>query len=89
MNSSSGWLSFALGSALLARLTAVLGKVGVSGINSNLATLIRTVVILGFTALIVSARGEWKDLSAVGGKTWAFLVLSALATGASWLCCDL
>jgi transporter family protein len=86
MNSSPGWLPFALGSALFAGLTAILGKVGVSGINSNLATLIRTVVILGFTALLIGARGEWKGLSAVGGKTWTFLVLSALATGASWLC---
>jgi transporter family protein len=86
MNFRPGWLPFALGSAVFAGLTAILGKIGVSDINSNLATLIRTVAILGFTAVLVSARGEWQGLPDVGLRTWLFLVLSALATGASWLC---
>jgi len=86
MNDGHRWLLFALGSALFAGLTAVLGKVGVTGINSNLATLIRTVVILVFIAAIVGARREWSGIAGVETKTWIFLILSALATGASWLC---
>ena len=80
------WLFFALGSALFAGLTAILGKVGVSGINSNLATVIRTVVILGFATALVSVRGEWSGLGGASTRTWTFLVLSGLATGASWVC---
>ncbi|HZR36196.1 MAG TPA: EamA family transporter [Nevskia sp.] len=80
------WLLFALGSAGFAGLTAILGKVGVAGINSNLATLIRTVVILLFSAGLVQARAEWTGLGAASARTWIFLVLSGLATGASWLC---
>ena len=80
------WLLFALGSAFFAGLTAILGKVGVSGVNSNLATLIRTVVILGFAGALVAARGEWDGIGNVGARSWTFLVLSGLATGASWLC---
>ncbi len=84
--SNPSWLAFALGSALFAGLTAILGKVGVGGINSNLATLIRTVVILAFAAALVSARGEWSGIGAVSSRSWLFLVLSGLATGLSWLC---
>lgn len=80
------WLVYALGSAFFAGLTAILGKLGVSGMNSNLATLVRTAVILAFTALLVSLRGQWQGLGAAGARSWLFLVLSALATGASWLC---
>src|ERR1700754_2403279 len=80
------WLMFALGSALFAGLTAILGKVGVAGLNSNFATLLRTVVILMFTAVLVTARGEWALPSGTTTRAWTFLVLSALATGASWLC---
>ena len=86
MNPTSGWLWFALASALFAGLTAILGKIGVGGINSNLATLIRTCVILLFTAGLIQARGEWSGLRDAGARTWVFLVLSGLATGASWLC---
>lgn len=86
MPSNPSWLWFALGSALFAGLTAILGKLGVSGINSNLATLIRTGVILLFTIGLVGARGEWTGLGGAGARTWIFLVLSGLATGASWLC---
>jgi transporter family protein len=80
------WLLFALGSACFAGLTAILGKLGVAGISSNLATLIRTVVILLFTWVLVAARGEWSGIGAASARTWTFLVLSGLATGASWLC---
>jgi len=82
----SGWQLFALGSAFFAALTAVLGKIGVSEINSNLATFIRTVVILGVTAALISFRGEWEspgNLSRLGLTT---LILSGIATGLSWLC---
>jgi transporter family protein len=80
------WLAFALGSALFAGLTAILGKVGVAGINSNLATYIRTCVILVFTAGILSARSEWATPTQTSTRSWTFLILSGVATGASWLC---
>ena len=80
------WQLFALGSAFFAGLTAILGKVGVAEINSNLATLIRTVVILGVTALLVTARGEWEPLNRLSGRGVLFLCLSGVATGLSWLC---
>jgi transporter family protein len=80
------WLFWALLSALFAGATAVLAKVGVTGINSNLATAIRTTVILLFTwllALLTTGRGEF---AAISRKAWFFLMLSGLATGLSWLC---
>ena len=80
------WLAFALGSAIFAGLTAILGKVGVAGMSSNLATFIRTCVILVFTACILSARSEWAAPSQTSTRSWTFLILSGLATGASWLC---
>jgi transporter family protein len=80
------WQAYALASAFFAGLTAILGKVGVAGINSNLATLLRTVVILALLAGIVLARGEWEPISSLPGRSLLFLALSALATGASWLC---
>ena len=80
------WQLFALGSALFAGLTAILGKVGVAEVNSNLATLIRTVVILGITALLVTARGEWEPLDKLSGRGIVYLCLSGVATGLSWLC---
>src|SRR5947208_1218327 len=86
VESMKPWLLFALSSAFFAGLTAILGKVGVAGLNSNLATLVRTVVILGVTALIVSLRKEWLMPSALAAKPVAFLVLSGIATGLSWLC---
>jgi transporter family protein len=86
MKNASVWVFYALGSALFAGLTAILGKIGVSAINSNLATLIRTAVVLGFVAVLVLARREWEGLDGVSAKTWTFLALSGLATGASWLC---
>jgi transporter family protein len=80
------WQVFALGSALFAALTALFGKLGVAEMNSNLATFLRTAVILLLTALIVSWRGEWQRPSALHLSSVAFLVLSAIATGLSWLC---
>ncbi len=80
------WMLFALGSAFFAGLTAIFGKVGVSGIPSNLATFLRTIVVLAFAGAIVAARGEWQNPLRLPPRALAFLVLSALATGASWLC---
>lgn len=81
-----GWQVFALGSALFAALTAILGKIGVSEVNSNLATLIRTAVILVITVALVAARNEWEPLSRLSRIGVSMLVLSGIATGLSWLC---
>lgn len=86
MATSSLWVPFALGSAFFAALTAVFGKLGVTGLNSNLATLIRTVVIIVVTAGIVSWRGEWQKPDSIPPSGWLFLILSGVATGLSWLC---
>jgi transporter family protein len=82
----SSWQLWALLSAAFAALTAVFAKVGVDNINSDYATLIRTLVILGVAAAIVTATGQWQAPGAVSPRTYGFLVLSGLATGASWLC---
>jgi transporter family protein len=79
------WVHWALLSALFAGLTAVLAKAGVKDIDSNLATAIRTAVVLIFAWAIVLV-GRTGSLAAVTGRAWLFLVLSGLATGASWLC---
>ncbi|NUO74265.1 MAG: EamA family transporter [Frateuria sp.] len=86
MDLRQSWLLFALGSAFFAALTALFGKLGVAGINSNLATFIRTVVILIVTAGILSLRSEWARPSGLPWHSWLFLVLSGIATGLSWLC---
>jgi transporter family protein len=82
----SSWILWAGLSALFAALTAIFGKIGVEQINSDYATLIRTAIILVIVALIVVAGGAWQPLAGVPRKTWLFLLLSGLATGASWLC---
>lgn len=82
----AGWQAFALGSAAFAALTALLGKVAVGEINSNLATLLRTVVILAVAAGIVAARGEWEPLGKLSRLAVFALVSSGVATGLSWLC---
>ena len=79
------WFIWALLSAFFAGLTAVLAKVGVENINSNLATAIRTVVILIF-AWSVALFTKTQPLSTIGRRTWIFLILSGIATGLSWLC---
>lgn len=81
-----GWAGYAGLSAVFAGLTALLAKIGVEGIPSNVATMIRTAVILVFAASIVAARGEMNAVGAIGAKSWTFLVLSGIATGLSWLC---
>jgi bacterial/archaeal transporter family protein len=79
------WQLFAIGSAFFAGLTAIFGKLGVEGLNSNLATLIRTVIIFAMTAAIVTFRGEWQSPRVWEVRPVVFLVLSAIATGFSWL----
>lgn len=83
---NNNWVLFALGSAFFAALTAIFGKLGVTGLSSNLATLIRTVVILAVIAAIISLRGEWRSPGAISARSWLYLVLSGVATGLSWLC---
>ena len=80
------WLILALLSALFAALTSILAKVGIDGVNSNLATAIRTVVVLVMAWGMVFVTHAQSGLSSISSKSWLFLVLSGLATGASWLC---
>jgi transporter family protein len=86
MNLTLSWQGFAVLSAVFAAMTAILGKLGVAQMNSNLATLIRTVVILMVTALIISARSEWQKPSGGSWVGWTCLVASGVTTGLSWLC---
>lgn len=81
-----GWMLYAIGSAVFAAMTSVLAKVGISGVESNLATAIRTAVILIMSWGIVFAKGEQKQLKTVDKRELVFIALSGLATGASWLC---
>ena len=80
------WVWFAIGSAFFAGLTAILGKLGVEGLNSDLATFIRTVVILFVVMAIISMRNEWQLPQHIVAKPVIFLILSGIATGLSWLC---
>lgn len=80
------WFVFALLSAVFASLTSILAKVGVEGVNSNLATAIRTIVVLGMSWLMVFVTHAQSGISEISKKSWIFLILSGLATGASWLC---
>ncbi len=80
------WQYFALASAFFASLTAIFGKLGVTDLNSNLATFIRTVVILVVAAALVTFRGEWQRPETLPLRSLIFLILSGVATGASWLC---
>ncbi len=79
------WAVYALCSAFFAALTSILAKVGIEGVNSNLATAVRTAVVLVMAWLVVFATGSEGGLWSIGRKSWVFLVLSGLATGASWL----
>ena len=81
-----GWMLYAIGSAVFAALTSVLAKVGISGVESNLATAVRPAVILVMSWGIVFAKGEQKQLKTVDKRELVFIALSGLATGASWLC---
>lgn len=80
------WFILALLSAVFAALTSILAKIGIDGVNSNLATAIRTVVVVIMAWGMVFITNAQKGLSAISTKSWLFLILSGLATGASWLC---
>ena len=82
---ADSWQFWALMSAIFAALTAVFAKVGIQGINSDFATLVRTLVIIGALCLFLTVTGQWQKPGEISGKSWVFLVLSGLATGASWL----
>jgi transporter family protein len=71
---------------MFAALTAIFAKVGIAHVNSDFATFIRTMVILVTLALILSATGRWENPASITSRTWLFLILSGLATGASWIC---
>lgn len=80
------WFVFALLSAVFAALTSILAKVGIEGVNSNLATALRTIVVLAMAWGMVFLTNAQGGISAISKKSWLFLVLSGLAIGASWLC---
>ena len=86
MTLPSGWLLWALLSACFAALTAIFAKIGIRGVDSDLATLVRTVIILLVLAPFVWLTGKWSNPLSLPSKTLIFLALSALATGASWVC---
>lgn len=80
------WFWFALGSAVFAALTAILAKIGIDGVDSNLATAIRTVVVVLMAWVMVFITNSQSGLTEISKKSWLFLILSGLATGFSWLC---
>src|SRR4051812_46782205 len=84
--SPQNWFIWALLSAVFAALTAIFAKIGLEGVNSDFATLIRTFVILFVLLAFVFLTNKWMNPFALNAKTWTFLVLSAIATGASWIC---
>ena len=83
---TASWQFWALLSACFAAITAIFAKVGVENVNSDFATFIRTIVILAALGAILYATGQWQPPASVSGRTYLFLVLSGLATGASWIC---
>jgi bacterial/archaeal transporter family protein len=86
MNLQSNWVFWAFLSAVFAALTAVFAKIGVQNVDSDLATLIRTIVVVVVLAMFVAVAGKWTNPLTLAPRTLAFLALSALATGASWVC---
>lgn len=80
------WFIFALLSAVFAALTSILAKIGIDGVNSNLATAIRTMVVVFMSWIMVFITNTQSGISEISRKSWVFLILSGLATGASWLC---
>lgn len=80
------WLIFAILSSVFAALTSILAKIGIDGVNSNLATAIRTAVVLALSWLMVFVTGAQSGISEINKRNWMFLILSGLTTGASWLC---
>ena len=86
MTTSTSWIYWALFSAVFAALTAVFAKIGIQGIDSDLATLVRTAIIIVVLSAFVWFAGKWSNPFKLSPKTWLFLGLSGLATGASWVC---
>ena len=86
MDTTTTWFGWALLSAMFAALTAILAKVGLEGIDSDLATLVRTAVILVLLTAFVYATGKWQNPAGLPSRTLLFLGLSGVATGASWVC---
>ena len=80
------WLPLAIGSSVFAALTSILAKIGIEGVNSNLATAIRTMVVVVMAWGMVFLTGAQRGISRISRRTWLFLALSGVATGASWLC---
>lgn len=80
------WFVYALGSAVFAALTSILAKIGIDGVNSNLATAVRTVVVVVMSWVMVFITNNQDGLMHISKRSWLFLILSGLATGASWLC---
>ena len=80
------WFLFALGSAVFAALTSILAKIGIEGVESNLATAIRTVVVVVMAWVMVFVTNQQGGIQSISQRSWLFLILSGLATGASWLC---
>ena len=86
MPTPTPWFTWAALSAVFAALTAIFAKMGIQGVDSDLATLVRTAVVLAVLGLFVVLTGKWSNPLDLPARTWVFLVLSALATGASWVC---
>ena len=86
MSTSNSWFYWAVMSAVFAALTAIFAKIGIKGVDSDLATLIRTAIIIVVLSAFVWFAGKWSNPFALSSKTWLFLSLSGLATGASWVC---
>jgi transporter family protein len=86
MTTSGPWVYWSVLSAIFAALTAIFAKIGIVGVNADMATLIRATIIVMVLAGFVQLSGQWSDPFALTTRTWGFLVLSALATGASWVC---
>ena len=80
------WMAIAIGSAVFAALTSILAKIGIEGVNSNLATAIRTVVVVVMAWAMVFVTNTQSSIGEISKKSWIFLILSGLSTGASWLC---
>lgn len=80
------WIFLALASAVFAAATGIFAKIGLATVPSDLATLIRTLVVVALAGLVVAVGGDWRAVPDISARGWGFLVLSGLATGASWLC---
>lgn len=86
MASSTSWFYWALLSAVFAALTAIFAKIGIQGVDSDLATLVRTAIVMIVLSAFVVLAGKWSNPFTLPSRTWLFLTLSGLATGASWVC---